>query len=104
MLLRNVLLLCFFSLSLNAQLTPQEMVIKMGRGLNLGNVLSAPVEGNWSGAATEEYFQDVSDAGFKNVRIPIDFYGSRTSGSTAKLFKKNRTHHQTIMVQWATML
>ena len=91
MLLRNVLLLCFFSLSLNAQLTPQEMVIKMGRGLNLGNVLSAPVEGNWSGAATEEYFQDVSDAGFKNVRIPIDFFGSRTSGSTANYSKEPNT-------------
>ena len=91
MLLRNVLLLCFFSLNLNAQLTPQEMVIKMGRGLNLGNVLSAPVEGNWSGAATEEYFQDVSDAGFKNVRIPIDFYGSRTSGSTANYSKEPNT-------------
>ena len=63
----------------------------MGRGLNLGNVLSAPVEGNWSGAATEEYFQDVSDAGFKNVRIPIDFYGSRTSGSTANYSKEPNT-------------
>ena len=91
MLLRNVLLLCFFSLNLNAQLTPQEMVLKMGRGLNLGNVLSAPVEGNWSGPATEEYFQDVSDAGFKNVRIPIDFYGSRTSGSTVNYSKEPNT-------------
>ena len=24
------------------------MVEKMGRGINLGNVLSAPIEGNWS--------------------------------------------------------
>ena len=40
---------------LNAQQTPQQLVDKMGRGVNLGNVLSAPVEGNWSGAATEQY-------------------------------------------------
>ena len=69
---------------LNAQQTPQQLVDKMGRGLNLGNVLSAPVEGNWSGAATEQYFIQVADAGFSNVRIPIDFFGTRTSGDTSQ--------------------
>ena len=66
---------------LSAQQTPQELVAKMGRGINLGNVLSAPIEGNWSGAATEQYFQEVADAGFTNVRIPIDFFGERTINS-----------------------
>ena len=56
----------------------------MGRGINLGNVFSAPVEGNWSGAATEQYFIDVANAGFNNVRIPIDFFGTRTSGDTSQ--------------------
>ncbi len=69
---------------LNAQQTPQQLVDKMGRGINLGNVLSAPFEGNWSGAATEQYFIQVSDAGFSNVRIPIDFFGTRTSGDTSQ--------------------
>jgi endoglucanase len=79
---KNLLLLLVAGF-LSAQQTPQELVTKMGRGLNLGNVLSAPVEGNWAGAATEQYFIDVANAGFKNVRIPIDFFGSRTSGSTS---------------------
>ena len=83
----------FYSLSLlfiltagflSAQLTPQQLVDKMGRGINLGNVLSAPSEGNWSGAATEQYFIDVAQAGFKNVRIPMDFFGTRTSGDTSQ--------------------
>ena len=69
---------------LSAQLTPQQLVDKMGRGINLGNVLSAPSEGNWSGAATEQYFIDVAQAGFKNVRIPMDFFGTRTSGDTSQ--------------------
>ena len=69
---------------LNAQQTPQQLVGKMGRGINLGNVLSAPLEGNWSGAATEQYFIDVAEAGFKNVRIPTDFFGTRTSGDTSQ--------------------
>ena len=77
------LLLILVAGFLSAQQTPQELVTKMGRGLNLGNVLSAPVEGNWAGAATEQYFIDVANAGFKNVRIPMDFFGTRTSGSNA---------------------
>ena len=79
---KNLLLLLVAGF-LSAQQTPQQLVTKMGRGLNLGNVLSAPVEGNWSGAATEQYFIDVANAGFKNVRIPMDFFGTRTSGSNA---------------------
>ena len=77
-------LLCFCTAGfLSAQLSPNQLVSKMGRGINLGNVLSAPVEGNWSGAASETYFIDVAEAGFTNVRIPIDFFGSRTTGNTA---------------------
>ena len=81
--MKNLLLILVAGF-LNAQLTPQQLVDKMGRGINLGNVLSAPVEGNWSGAATEQYFIDVAEAGFSNVRIPIDFFGTRTSGDTSQ--------------------
>ena len=55
----------------------------MGRGLNLGNVLSAPIEGNWSPEVREPYFIDVAAAGFTNVRIPMDFFGARTTGDTS---------------------
>ena len=82
-LMKNLLLILAAGF-LNAQQTPQQLVDKMGRGINLGNVLSAPVEGNWSGAATEQYFIEVADAGFSNVRIPIDFFGTRTSGNTSQ--------------------
>lgn len=77
------LLLVLVAGFLSAQQTSQELVTKMGRGINLGNVLSAPIEGNWAGAATEQYFIDVANAGFTNVRIPMDFFGTRTSGSNA---------------------
>lgn len=66
-----------------AQITPQQMVSNMGRGINIGNVLSAPVEGNWASAVTQQYFMDVASAGFTNVRVPIDFFGDRTSGDTS---------------------
>ena len=67
------------------------MIQKMGRGINLGNVLSAPVEGNWSGAATQQYFIDVANAGFTNVRIPIDFFGYRTEGDTSTYNNQENT-------------
>lgn len=84
-MLKPFLSLLYFVMTgiLIAQTTPTEMISRMGRGINLGNVLSAPNEGNWSGAATEQYFIDVAQAGFKNVRIPIDFFGDRTSGDTS---------------------
>ena len=61
--------------------TGAERVLEMGRGINLGNVLSAPAEGDWAAPVTEQYFIDVAKAGFTNVRIPVDFFGTRTTGS-----------------------
>ena len=63
----------------------------MGRGINIGNVLSAPKEGNWAPVLTETYLEDVKNAGFKTVRIPIDFFGSRTSGNTSIYSKLQNT-------------
>ncbi len=78
-----ILVLIFSTPILNAQIEPYQMVKKMGRGINLGNVLSAPVEGNWSPIVMQQYFTDVAAAGFTNVRIPMDFFGVRTTGDTS---------------------
>ena len=66
-----------------SQTSPHDMVQQMGRGINLGNVLSAPTEGNWSPIVEEQYFTDIATAGFTNIRIPIDFFGNRTTGTTS---------------------
>jgi len=44
---------------------------RLGRGINLGNALEAPREGEWGMVLQEEYFQVIRDAGFDSVRIPI---------------------------------
>ena len=73
---KNLLIfLTFISLNVLAQSTSFEIVEEMGRGINLGNVLSAPIEGNWAFSVYEEYFDQVKDEGFSNVRIPVDFFG-----------------------------
>ena len=70
-----LIFLTFMPLNVLAQSTSFEIVEEMGRGINLGNVLSAPTEGNWAFSVYEEYFDQVKDEGFSNVRIPVDFFG-----------------------------
>ncbi|MGH1388241.1 cellulase family glycosylhydrolase [Kordia sp.] len=73
----------FTSMICYSQTGPEEMVTQMGRGMNLGNVLSAPIEGNWAPVVYEQFFIDLANEGFTNVRIPTDFFGTRTSGDTS---------------------
>ena len=42
-----------------------------GRGMNLGNALEAPKEGEWGITLNENDFQQIKAAGFDSVRIPI---------------------------------
>ena len=56
----------------NAQLTPQEAVIQMQKGINLGNTLEPPLEGGWNNPPAQEYYFDLyKDAGFTCVRVPV---------------------------------
>ena len=48
-----------------------EMNDRIGRGVNLGNALEGPREGDWGVTLQEEYFQLIADRGFDSVRIPI---------------------------------
>jgi endoglucanase len=44
---------------------------KLGRGINLGNALEAPNEGEWGVRLKAEYFKAIKDAGFDTVRLPV---------------------------------
>ncbi len=44
---------------------------RLGRGINLGNALEAPKEGDWGVTLKQEYFKIIKKAGFDSVRIPI---------------------------------
>jgi len=43
----------------------------LGRGINLGNALEAPNEGEWGLMINEAYLDEIIQAGFESVRIPI---------------------------------
>jgi endoglucanase len=44
---------------------------KLGRGINLGNALEAPKEGEWGVTLKAEYFRAIKEAGFQTVRLPV---------------------------------
>ncbi len=48
-----------------------EINARLGRGVNLGNALEAPVEGQWGMVIRDEYFQLIKEAGFNSIRLPI---------------------------------
>ena len=50
---------------------PFKQNIKLGNGINLGNALEAPNEGDWGLFLKAEYFTAIKNAGFNSVRIPI---------------------------------
>lgn len=50
---------------------PFELNEMLGKGVNMGNALEAPEEGEWGMVIEEEYMELIRDAGFDAVRIPI---------------------------------
>jgi endoglucanase len=44
---------------------------RIGRGVNFGDALEAPDEGQWGVVLREEYFQLAKDAGFDSIRLPV---------------------------------
>jgi endoglucanase len=48
-----------------------QMNTLLGRGVNLGNALDAPSEGEWGVVLKDEYFDLVKQAGFNSIRLPV---------------------------------
>src|SRR3712207_5003553 len=44
---------------------------RLGRGINLGNALEAPNEGEWGVTLKADYFKRIKEAGFDTVRLPV---------------------------------
>jgi endoglucanase len=45
----------------------------LGRGINFGNALEAPKEGDWGLKLEAGYFKIIKDAGFQTVRVPVNW-------------------------------
>ncbi|HEY8923772.1 MAG TPA: glycoside hydrolase family 5 protein, partial [Polyangia bacterium] len=54
---------------------PPAAAVHFKKGINLGNRLEAPKEGDWGGTIQAEDFPFIAKRGFDHVRIPIRFSG-----------------------------
>jgi hypothetical protein len=45
----------------------------IGRGVNFGNMLEAPNEGEWGLTVRAEFFDRVVEAGFEHIRLPVSW-------------------------------
>jgi aryl-phospho-beta-D-glucosidase BglC (GH1 family) len=50
---------------------PFEMNGRLGRGVNFGNALEAPLEGQWGVTLEALHFRRAAEAGFATIRLPV---------------------------------
>jgi endoglucanase len=64
------------------ELMPQATAL--GRGVNFGNMLEAPNEGDWGLVLSTELFDKAKEAGFNHIRLPISwtYHASSTAPYT----------------------
>ena len=60
---------------------PPAAAARFKKGINLGNRLDAPNEGDWGGVIQAEDFPFIARRGFDHVRIPIRFSGHASAAS-----------------------
>lgn len=63
----------FFCQDLMAQQLPVRRFSGLTQGVNFGNMLEAPAEGDWGLFAETIYFDRVKQAGFDHIRLPVSW-------------------------------
>lgn len=66
-----ILLLLASAASASAATPAEEANRRLGRGINFGNALEAPSEGEWGFRIEERYFDAIKQAGFDSIRVPV---------------------------------
>lgn len=72
----------------------------LGKGINLGNALEAPAEGEWGMTIEKEYLKRIKDAGFQSVRIPIR-WNAHINGDSPYTIDQNFLQRVDQVVGWA---
>lgn len=92
----SILLFCMMAHGLIAQNFAFEQNRKLGKGINLGNALEAPNEGEWGVTLQENFFSLIAEKGFNSLRIPIRW---SAHALTVEPYTINETFFQ--RVDWA---
>jgi len=72
---------------------------RIGRGMNFGNALEGPSEGEWGLVIKELYIEAVADAGFDSVRLPI-CWSAHTDNKYPYLIDKNFLSRVDEIIGW----
>ena len=57
----------------------------LGRGINFGNMLEAPREGDWGLAVRDEFIRATAEAGFATVRLPVRWSNHASAAAAAAI-------------------
>jgi Endoglucanase len=69
--MKYLVLLCMVFIATAAKADSFAVNKMLGRGMNLGNMLDAPSEGEWGVTLDSAYFPLIKSKGFTSVRIPV---------------------------------
>ena len=72
--MKHLLLFALSFVLLNSCASAPSLTLR--RGVNMGDMLEAPVEGDWGLFAQEDYFDLIKEAGFDFVRLPVHWNAS----------------------------
>ena len=67
----SLLFWIFLMFIFHTRIIATDKKLPISRGVNMGNALEAPVEGQWGVIIKDEYFKLIKNAGFDHVRIPV---------------------------------
>ena len=65
--------------------TTRQAYAKLGAGVNLGNMLDAPHEGDWGSRVQDEYPAVIKEAGFGHVRLPVRWSAHASRDASARI-------------------
>lgn len=57
----------------------------LGRGVNFGNMLEAPAEGAWGLRVEDSFYDQVVEAGFQSVRLPVRWSNHASLDASARI-------------------
>ena len=81
-------------------ISPFVAIESMQVGINLGNTLDAPDEGDWAPIAQRSYLEAFKDAGFNHVRLPIT-WGAHVDESAPYAIDEEWIDRTEQVVDWA---
>lgn len=94
--------LFLFKVALIFGQTPaHDMAKNLGNGYNFGNVMSANNEGDWAAPIEEFMLEDVANAGFDHIRLPVR-WGSHTTEEAPYTIDPEWLTRVDEVITWAT--